>query len=176
MSVRLGAIALFLMALLFSCGDRSTVPEPEANPRAAAEAEYGSKYLALMVEFRDNAIESSKELDSAIAKGLPKDRKERGEFLLDLTERGDKRMEATLAKAKGVQAPSSMQSFHKTVLRFLQDFVDGNARYLKAARKGGFDSASEIGKANQRKMVENYEAMRKEGEALGIPMSELPEF
>jgi len=72
-------ILLGLIALL-GCNS-TTVEENEAIPvptaETAAEDAYGTTFMNLMVEFKANADLANQELDEAMAKGLPKDPKER---------------------------------------------------------------------------------------------------
>ncbi len=166
------AVLVWLLCCSLGC-KKEAVEEPSAqDAETAAETEYANSYLQLMVEFRDNAIKSNDELDEAEEKGLPQERAKRRELLFELLERGDRRMEALLAKAKAISPPPAYEGFHAAVVKFFQDMVDGNAKYLAAARAGK-PNTSGISDDNVETMKENYEAMRAEGQKLGIPIAAL---
>ena len=167
-------ILLGLIALL-GCNS-TTVEENEAIPvptaETAAEDAYGTTFMNLMVEFKANADLANQELDEAMAKGLPKDPKERRSVLMGQLERSDKRAEALLAKAQDVEPPPRYADFHAAVTTFLKDVVDGNTRY-RTAFKNANPNTSKISEENLQSMLKNYEKMKSEGQKIGIPMVDL---
>ena len=163
-----------LLALLtiIGCSSTSTKVQENALPQAAeskAEAEYGTAYKNLMLEFKDNAVKANEELDGAEAKGLPKDRKAKLAVIIQLMERNVGRAKYTLAKARKMKAPPRFTDFHSSVMRFLEDMVAGDVKYLQAAKDRRRDTAK-ILEENEQSMSENYEKMKLEGQKLGIPM------